>query len=54
MEITIEIRLSKDSEITVEVLNQIGQRVKFVTERQMLNNGVHKLIWNGIQVIGIS
>jgi hypothetical protein len=46
-EINIEIRLAKDSEVQVEVLNQIGQRVRFVQTEKMLNSGVHRLSWNG-------
>lgn len=46
-EITIEINLFKDTEVQLEVLNQLGQRVKFVTTKQLLAGGLHKLTWNG-------
>jgi hypothetical protein len=44
---TIEIKLMKDSEVQVEVLNQLGQRVKFLQTGKMLNGGVHRLMWDG-------
>jgi hypothetical protein len=46
-EITVEIKLAKDSEVQVEVLNQLGQRVKFLQTEKMLNSGVHRLMWDG-------
>jgi hypothetical protein len=46
-EITIEIKLAKDSEVQVEVMNQLGQRVKFLQSEKILSSGVHRLAWNG-------
>lgn len=46
-EINIEIRLVKDSEVQVEVMNQLGQRVRFVQTSKMMNSGVHRLTWDG-------
>ena len=46
-EVTVEIKLAKDSEVQVEVLNQLGQRVKILQTAKMLNSGVHRLTWNG-------
>jgi hypothetical protein len=46
-EITIEIKLAKDSEVQVEVLNQLGQRVKTLATEITLNSGTHLLKWNG-------
>jgi len=46
-EVNIEIKLAKDSEIQVEVLNQLGQRVKMIITKQQFTNGVHRLTWNG-------
>lgn len=46
-EITIEINLQTNSEIEVEVLNQLGQKVKSITTKQILNNGLHKITWDG-------
>lgn len=46
-EVNIEIKLAKDSEIQVEVLNQLGQRVKTLATERILNNGTHLLKWNG-------
>jgi hypothetical protein len=46
-EINIEIKLAKDSEVQVEVLNQLGQRVKFLQSLKMLNSGIHRLMWDG-------
>ncbi len=45
--VTIEIKLAKDSEVQVEVLNQLGQRVKMITSKQLLSGGLHKLEWDG-------
>ena len=46
-EVTIEIKLTKDSELQVEVLNQLGQRVKFLQTGKLLNSGIHRLTWDG-------
>jgi hypothetical protein len=46
-EVNIEIKLAKDSEIQVEVLNQLGQKVKIITTKQIMPGGLHKLTWNG-------
>ena len=46
-EVTVEIKLVKDSEVQVEVLNQLGQRVRFLQSLKMLNSGVHRLTWDG-------
>ena len=46
-EVTIEINLPSDAHAQVEVLNQLGQRVKMIATKQQLTSGVHKLIWNG-------
>jgi flagellar hook assembly protein FlgD len=45
--VTIEIKLLKDSEVQVEVLNQLGQRVKTITTKQLLPGGLYKLEWDG-------
>jgi flagellar hook assembly protein FlgD len=46
-EVTIEIKLVKDSEVQVEVLNQLGQRVKLLQNEKLMNGGVHRLKWDG-------
>ncbi|MGE0021312.1 MAG: S8 family serine peptidase [Draconibacterium sp.] len=46
-EVTIEINLATETQVEVEVLNQVGQRVKFITTKQLLPEGIHKLSWNG-------
>jgi hypothetical protein len=46
-EVNIEIKLVKDSEIQVEVLNQLGQKVKIISTKQIVPGGLHKLTWNG-------
>lgn len=46
-EVNIEIKLAQDSEVQVEVLNQLGQRVKTLATERTLNNGTHLLKWNG-------
>jgi flagellar hook assembly protein FlgD len=45
--VNIEIKLAKDSEVQVEVLNQLGQKVKIITSKQIMPGGLHKLTWNG-------
>jgi flagellar hook assembly protein FlgD len=45
-EVTVEIKLAEDSEVQVEVLNQLGQRVRFLQTGKMMNSGVHRLTWN--------
>jgi flagellar hook assembly protein FlgD len=39
--------LAEDAQVEVEVLNQLGQRVKTITTKKQLTSGVHRLIWNG-------
>jgi len=46
-EVTIEINLSADAQVQVEVLNQLGQQVNVITSERMLNSGTHRLKWNG-------
>jgi len=46
-EITIEINLFKETEVQVEVLNQLGQLVKYINTGEQLNRGIHRLIWDG-------
>jgi flagellar hook assembly protein FlgD len=46
-EVTVEINLMKDSEVKVEVLNQLGQLVKYINTGEHLNRGIHRLIWDG-------
>ena len=46
-EVNIEINLVKDSEVQVEVLNQMGQLVRILQTEKMMNNGVHRLKWDG-------
>jgi flagellar hook assembly protein FlgD len=46
-EVTIEINLKSDAEVEVEVLNQLGQRVKAITTKRNISNGIHRLKWNG-------
>jgi flagellar hook assembly protein FlgD len=46
-EVTVEINLMKDSEVKVEVLNQLGQLVKYINTGEQLNRGIHRLIWDG-------
>jgi hypothetical protein len=46
-EINIKINLVKDSEVSVEVLNQMGQVVRYVSINQILNSGNHKITWDG-------
>jgi hypothetical protein len=46
-EVTIEINLALDSEVSIEIMNQMGQSVKFISSKQILNSGLHKINWNG-------
>jgi hypothetical protein len=45
--VTTEINLKKEADVQVEVLNQLGQKVKIVTTKQILPAGLHRLIWDG-------
>lgn len=46
-EITVEINLFNETEVHVEVLNQLGQQVRYLAAGEQLNRGVHRLIWDG-------
>jgi len=46
-DVTIEIKLATDAQVQVEVLNQLGQRVRFLQTEKLLNSGIHRLTWNG-------
>jgi flagellar hook assembly protein FlgD len=46
-ELTISIKLTEKANVQVEVLNQLGQRVKMVATKQLMPGGLHKLAWNG-------
>jgi hypothetical protein len=46
-EVNVEINLASDAQVQVEVLNQLGQRVKMITTKQLLPGGLHKLTWDG-------
>ena len=46
-EITLEINLSIDAEVSVEILNELGQRVNVIATEKMLNSGTHRMKWNG-------
>jgi hypothetical protein len=45
--VNIEINLSKDAQVQVEIMNQLGQRVKFILTKQLLNRGLHNISWEG-------
>ncbi|TNF42318.1 MAG: T9SS type A sorting domain-containing protein, partial [Bacteroidetes bacterium] len=45
--LTVEINLENDSKVQVEVLNQLGQRVKILYPKSELNSGTHQIRWNG-------
>lgn|GEM_PF-412677 len=51
-QITIELSLNSNAELKVEVLNQLGQRVKTIATEQQLNTGIHRLIWDGTSASG--
>jgi flagellar hook assembly protein FlgD len=45
--VNIEITLKNDAQVEVEIMNQLGQRVKIIAAKQMLTNGVHRFSWDG-------
>ncbi|MGE0021315.1 MAG: FlgD immunoglobulin-like domain containing protein, partial [Draconibacterium sp.] len=45
--VTIEINLSTEAEVEVEVLNQLGQVVSELIPNQRRAAGLHQLVWNG-------
>lgn len=49
-EITIEVTLAEDTEVQVEIFNQLGQKVKILTPKQFLTTGRHPLVWDGKNV----
>jgi photosystem II stability/assembly factor-like uncharacterized protein len=46
-EVTVEINLTEEAKVEVQVLNQLGQQVTFLTSEKLFNNGVHRLTWDG-------
>ena len=46
-EVNIEIILAEDSEVLIEIQNQLGQRVKTIINKNRLISGNHLLKWNG-------
>ncbi|MDX8339277.1 leucine-rich repeat protein [Draconibacterium sp. IB214405] len=46
-EITVNIQLAADAKIEVQVMNQTGQVVNRLVERQVFPHGSHNLIWGG-------
>jgi hypothetical protein len=46
-DLTLEIGLENNSKVLVEVLNNLGQRVKVVFPQNELNRGIHQIRWNG-------
>jgi hypothetical protein len=46
-EVTIEINLAEDSQVQLEVLNQLGQMVRIIKTKQLFNKGLYKIFWNG-------
>lgn len=46
-ELGIEIKLSIEAEVQVDVFNQLGQKVKPIAAKTTLNSGIHRLTWNG-------
>jgi hypothetical protein len=45
--LTINVNLDVDSELEIVVVNQVGQCVKRVVEKQMYTRGNHHELWNG-------
>ena len=46
-EITIEINLAENTEVQIEVINQLGQQVKTIVSKQKMPKGQHILHWDG-------
>ncbi len=45
--VNIEISLANYANAEIEIMNQLGQRVKTIASKQMLTNGVHRFSWDG-------
>ncbi|KAF0237180.1 MAG: alkaline [Prolixibacteraceae bacterium] len=45
--VNIEINLRKDSQVQVEIMNQLGQRVNVILTKKLLNSGMNNLSWDG-------
>ncbi len=46
-EVTIELNLAEDTELEVEVYNQLGQKIKTIATKQHLTPVNHRRYWNG-------
>jgi hypothetical protein len=46
-EVNVEINLAEEAKVQVEVLNQLGQRVKMLDFGQSLTRGEHLVLWDG-------
>ncbi len=47
-EVNIEFNLANDSEVTIEVINQMGQKVNTLVHKQIMMQGLNRLTWNGM------
>jgi flagellar hook assembly protein FlgD len=47
-EVTIEFSMNNEAEVEVTVFNHVGQQVQTLLQNKKMNNGVHRLTWDGI------
>jgi hypothetical protein len=45
--VNIELDITKEARIQVDVYNQMGQKVNFIAAKQYVNSGIYKYIWDG-------
>ena len=46
-ELTVEINLATEAEVSAEVLNLLGQRIKYLSNKQRIAKGINRFSWNG-------
>lgn len=46
-EITLEINLSEESSVSVEIFNELGQKIKILATNATYPAGINRMIWNG-------
>ena len=45
-DLTVEINLANDTEVEIVVLNQLGQKIKILTDKKLFNKGTHYFSWH--------
>ena len=46
-ELIVEVSLTEAAELDVRIINQLGQKVKHLVNKQHVNAGLHQWSWNG-------